>query len=143
VNPATRAMVGLVIQGGCLALAIYVLVSDGAFPGASMIARVGIAILSLAVAMTYAEVTQQRAHLQAVLMALQARVGASVPRDDRRAIDTLVAALSTGDAAARETAHRHLVRLTGKDLPADAARWEAWWSDARADFPTSGSADGG
>ena len=47
---------------------------------------------------------------------------------DRQAIELLVRALEGADAHARETAHRHLVRLTGLPFAPDAFVWRAWWS---------------
>jgi len=47
---------------------------------------------------------------------------------DRQAIELLVRALEGTDAHARETAHRHLVRLTGLQFAPDPFVWRAWWS---------------
>jgi len=138
----TRALVGLVIQLGCLAMAVYVIVSDGALPGASWVARAGVAFVCLAVSVTYGEVLRQRETLRQFIQALQAQVGAGAPRDDRRAVDTLVSALGSADESTREMAHKHLMRLTGKDLPPDPLVWETWWKSARSDFRAGGGSSG-
>ena len=137
-NRLSREVVGLVVQVGCLALSVYLVVSEASIPGASTMARVGLGILALVVAVTYGEISKQRAHLQAVLAALQSQASAGVARDDRKAVDTLIAALSSSDASKREIAHRHLMRLTGKDFPPEADRWASWWRDARDGFPPGG-----
>jgi len=47
---------------------------------------------------------------------------------DREAIELLVRALEGTDGHSRETAHRHLVRLTGLQFAPDPFVWRAWWS---------------
>lgn len=133
-SPAIKVLVGLLVQLGLLAFAVYVVVADAALPGASMLTRAGLATTAVAVGVVYGETTRLRAHMGALLAALQSGLGATVPRDDKQAIDVLVSALGSQDAAVREKAHRNLVRLTGQDLPPDAARWAAWWREARPTF---------
>lgn len=47
---------------------------------------------------------------------------------DREAIELLLRALEGKDATARETAHKHLVRLTGQHFAPDPLVWRAWWT---------------
>ena len=138
-NRLTRELVGLFVLAGSLGLAVYLVASDSALPGASMTARVGLGTLCLVVAVTYGETTRQRAHLGALLAALKSQASAGVPRDDRLAVDTLIPVLASGDPSRRDIAHRNLVRITGKDFPPDAARWAAWWREARDGFPPAGA----
>jgi hypothetical protein len=44
----------------------------------------------------------------------------------REAIEILIGALASGDAAVRESSALHLRRLTGQDLGTDAAAWRRW-----------------
>src|SRR5262245_26227683 len=97
-------------------------------------ARVGIGFVCLAVSIAYGEVVRLRETLRQFIQALQAQIGAGAPRDDRKAVDTLVAALDSADESTRTMAHKHLVRITGKDLPPVAEAWETWWKDARSGF---------
>ncbi len=141
-NPNGRVLFGLLVQLGFLVLAVYLVVSGDALPGASHVARVGLAAAVLAVGVLYGEisrvsanVTQVRADMKALIHALQQDLSAA--KDDRMAIDVLVAALSAEDPEKRALAHKHLVRLTGRTFPPDAQPWLAWWKSAR---PTWGSA---
>ncbi len=49
-------------------------------------------------------------------------------RRDREAVEILLTSLESADPAAREVAHRHLVRLTGQQFAADPAVWRSWWA---------------
>lgn len=135
-NPNGRVLFGLLVQLGFLVLAVYLVVSGDALPGASHVARVGLAAAVLAVGVLYGEisrvsasVTQVRADMKALIHALQQDLSAA--KDDRMAIDVLVAALSAEDPEKRALAHKHLVRLTGRTFPPDPQPWLAWWKSAR------------
>jgi hypothetical protein len=138
VNPNGRVLFGLVVQLGFLVLAVYLVVSADALPGASHVARVGLAAAALAVGVLYGEISRVRADMARLIRALQQDL--SIAKDDRMAIDVLVAALSAEDAEKRALAHKHLVRLTGRTFPPDAQPWLTWWKSAR---PTWGTASGG
>lgn len=135
-NPNGRLAFGLLVQLAFLVLAVYLVVADDALPGASHVARVGLAAAVLGVGVLYGEVSRVRADMGRLLHALKQDLSAG--RDDRMAIDVLVAALSSEAPEKRELAHKHLVRLTGQTFPPDAARWLAWWKTAR---PTYGPTD--
>lgn len=49
----------------------------------------------------------------------------------REAVQLLVAALGSADAAVRSNAVTHLRRLTGLDLGEDPKSWQAWWAQQR------------
>ncbi len=61
-------------------------------------------------------------------------------RRDREAVDILVRALRTPEAAVRETALRQLRRITGQDLGDDPGAWAKWWAAARGGFSRGGDA---
>jgi len=134
-----RALSLLVIQLLLLAAAVYVGVSDAAFPGASTLARGTIVVLCVAVSFLAGEVARLRTDFGVVLKALQVNTVKATPRDDRAAIDVLVAALDSGNLEVREKAHVNLVRITGQNLPPDGAPWKAWWASARDGFTRQGS----
>lgn len=128
-NPNGRVLFGLLVQLGFLVLAVYLVVSGDALPGASHVARVGLAAAVLAVGVLYGEISRVRADMARLIRALQQDLSAA--KDDRMAIDVLVAALSAEDPEKRALAHKHLVRLTGRTFPPDPQPWLAWWKSAR------------
>jgi hypothetical protein len=135
VTKSTRnALASLIVQAFLLAFAVYVAVSADALPGASTAARAGVVAMSFALMLVVQEVERLKAEVRALTVITAGALGAGVPRDDRAAVDVLVRALSSSDAAVREKAHRNLVRLTGQDLPPDVERWRAWWERAREEF---------
>jgi hypothetical protein len=135
-SPVGRAVMGLLVQGSLIAFGAYVAFSDAALPGASTLARCGVAALTLIVVVLVGEVSRLRLHMSQLIAALRAAGGggAGVPRDDRAAVDVLVRALSSDDADVRAKAHKNLVRLTGQRLTMDPEAWQAWWKDAREGF---------
>jgi hypothetical protein len=141
VRSQDRALSLLVIQVLLLAGAIYVGVAESAFPGASPFGRAAIVVVCVAASFLAGEVSRLRLHFGALLKALEAGAAATAPRDDRAAIDVLVAALGSANADVRAKAHRNLVKITGQDLPLDPARWNAWWSETRPRFARPPSSD--
>lgn len=138
-SPLQRALGGLILQAALIAFGIYLGVSEEALPGASTVARAGIAALFVGVAMLLGELAKLRAQFGALLAAIKGGLQAATPRDDRMAIDVLVAALSSSDPAVRSKAHSNLLRLTKQDFPPDAERWKTWWGKARETFPSRGA----
>ena len=67
--------------------------------------------------------------------------GAKRDHGGEDAIEILVKAMGSANLEVRGSARGHLVRLTGRDLGDDPARWAAWWAERRA-MPDRG-ADGG
>lgn len=141
-SPTGKALAGLGVQLLLVAFAVYLGVSDAAIPGAPLIVRGGIAALCLVTALLVGEVARLRAHMAALLQALQASAGAS-PRDDRAAIDILIGGLSSAKPEVVEKAHRNLKALTKQDLPADPEAWRRWWAGARSGWTRSGPAGSG
>jgi len=141
-SPTTKALAGLLVQLLLVAFAGFLGFSDDVFPGAPWYARGGIAALCLVVALLVGEVARLRAHMAALLQALQASA-ASSPRDDRAAIDILIGGLSSPKAEVVEKAHRNLRALTKQDFPADPEAWRAWWAGARNTWSRTGSAASG
>jgi hypothetical protein len=135
VNRATRnAIASLVVQGTLLAFAVYVALSRDAFPGATTLARAGVIATAFAAIFLAGEVERLRAQVRTLTLVAAGALGGAFPRDDRSAVDLLVRALSSEDAAVREKAHKNLLRITGKELPADAQAWRTWWESAREGF---------
>ena len=129
-----RALSLLLVQVLLIAFAIYVGVSDGAFPGASTVARIGIVVLAIAVSFLAGEVSRLGTHFGALVSALKQGTATATPRDDRAAIDVLVAALESANADTRSMAHKNLLKISGQDLPPDTAPWKAWWAASRETF---------
>jgi hypothetical protein len=100
--------------------------------GAHVVTRLALVILFTAVAIVLGEVAQQREHMGMLLKLM--RAGAPSRRDDKEAIDILLQGLSAKDASTRDRAYHHLKRLTGQDLPAEPALWQAWWAANRDAF---------
>lgn len=133
----SKALAGLLVQVALLALAVYVGVSESAIAG-SWMGRATVVVLLVVVALLVGEVTRMRQHVATLIQVIQAWRGGSVPpaeRDDRVAVDVLIGALESGDAAVRQTAHKNLLRITGQGFPADASAWRKWWDLARESFP--------
>ena len=137
-----RTLSLLVIQVLLIAAAIYVGVAEGAFPGASPFGRAAIVVVCVAASFLAGEVSRLRLHFGALLKALEAGAVTTAPRDDRAAIDVLVAALDSANGDVRAKAHRNLVKITGQDFPPESARWRAWWAPIRDGFvrpPSNGA----
>lgn len=132
-KPTTRLLVNAFIRLLLLGFGMWIALADSALPAeTSMITRVGLVVAFMALSILVGEVGQMREHMGMLLKVLRA----SQPgrRDDREAIDILVQGLSSADQGTRERAHHHLRRLTGVDLPAEAAAWAAWWQQNRETF---------
>ena len=112
----------------------------------SRVSRIGLVLVCLVTAILTAELSKLRAHMGLLLGALRAASGgaaATIPAaaggaapDPRAAVDILLQALASDDPETRQKAHQHLIRLTGKQLPAESALWERWWQENRENFPT-------
>src|SRR5262245_62453196 len=105
-NLFPRAIAGLLVQVALLVLAGYLAFVDSALPGASPIARAGLAVAVVVLALLVAEVSRIRQHMGALIGALRAASGGAVGavgpvRDDRAAVDVLVRALSSEDPDVR------------------------------------------
>jgi len=137
-TPARRMWLGLCLQASLWAFGLYLGFASDALPGASLVARIGLATLFVAVGILLGEVARIQSEFRTLLGAIQAGAVSSVVRDDRQAIDILVAALDSDDPKRRETAHKNLRRLTRQEFPASSGPWKQWWAQARAGFPPQG-----
>ena len=142
-NKATQnALSSLVVRMALVAFGAYVIVSDAAFPNASSWAKAGMAAVVFALVLALGEVARISTEVKTLtLLTAGVLQGAdSRSRDDRAAVDILIAALSSEDRDTKEKAHKNLVRLTGKELPPDLQAWSDWWSEARGGFGGRGGA---
>lgn len=141
-SPTTRLLLNALLRLLFLGFALWIaLGGEVALPGAPMVTRIGIVLLFLGVSILLGEVAQQRDHMSALIKLLKGAVPGA-RRDDREAVDILLQGLSSRDAGVREKAHHHLKRLTGQDLPPDAAAWQGWWAVHREGFEARGAAAG-
>lgn len=144
-NPAARLLVSFLISLALVFFAGWFAIADSAMPeGTSLVSRLGLTLLFLIAAILLGEVSKLRVHFGMLMGAIKAARGGegenpltpAVPRDPaeakRHAVAILIKSLDSDDA--RETAHGHLIRLTGQDLPADSASWRAWWAENEDSF---------
>jgi hypothetical protein len=133
VSPTSRLIVNAVLRLILLGFGMWIALADSALPpGTSMITRVGLVIVFLALSILVGEIGQMREHMGMLLKVLRAAQPGR--RDDKEAVDILIQGLASPDAGTREKAHHHLKRLTGLELPAEAAAWSAWWKQNRETF---------
>ena len=129
-----RVLTDVLVELALLGFAGYLALSEGALPHASLVAKGGLVGLCVVLAYVVADLGRTRAHMGALIKALQAGVSVAAGRDDRAAVDVLVRALSSDDADVRAKAHRNLVRITGQNFTMDPEAWKAWWTKARETF---------
>jgi hypothetical protein len=156
-SPVARVLVIALVRLILLFFAIWFAFREDALgEGASLVSRMGIVLLFLVVFILLGELDKLRTHFGLLVGALRAAGGAgggaaaaagaaaalggdAVPEPDTRAsVDILIRALGAPDADTRDKAHKHLVRLTGKNLPAEHALWERWWQENRDRFDAAG-----
>ena len=109
--------------------------------GSDGVLRVVVGLLAIYTALLVVERQRLDSKLTQLLGALK-QVAASrkadptVPKDaEREALQILVGALDSPDAAVRSAAAQHLRRLTGQDLGEDARRWSEWLAKRPAGTP--------
>lgn len=144
----TRLLVGALVRLVLLGYGVWFAVrSDALGPDVPMASRIGLVILFVVMSILVGEMSQMRTHFSLLVGALRAAGGtagaAAAPvaaagamagdltSDPRQPIEILLQALrmTSGDTQAK--AHAHLKRLTGQNLPMDAAAWDAWWAENR------------
>ena len=150
-NAANRLIVSALVRLVLLFYAGWFAFADQALgPEASMVTRIGLAILFLVLSVLVGEITQMRTHFGLLIGAMRAAGGvmgaAAAPiavaqnavessADPRpEAVDILIRALGSESAEAREAAHGQLVRLTGQELPLEQDAWTEWWKLNRKGF---------
>ena len=147
-SPLVRVLVIALLQFTLIFFAGWFAFKEDALgEGVHMVSRVGLVLICLVLVILISELSKMREHFGVVIRALRATQGAgAVPAevatpsletqaDPRAAVDILLQALASDDAETREKAHKHLVRLTGKDLPPEIALWQRWWQENRGRFP--------
>jgi len=122
--------------------------------GAPLVSRLAFVLLFLVVSILLGEIDRLRTHFGLLIGALRAAgggqgggvdaaaqaastaLGGDAPpaADPKASIEILIRALGAADAGTRENARHHLQRLTGKNLPADAALWARWWQENRGAY---------
>lgn len=151
-SPVVRVLVTTLVRLALIFFAAWFAFKDDALgEGVSLVSRFALVLLFLVAAILVAEVDKLRTHFGLLIGALRAAGagggaagGASAAaamagdaraaEDPRASVDILVRALGARDAGTREKAHKHLVRLTGKNLPPERALWERWWQENREGF---------
>jgi hypothetical protein len=137
VNRATQnALAGLIVRLALLVFGGYLVFSESSIPGATTWARAGLAATAFALVLALGEIARLTKEVRMMPLVSAGILTAADPkaRDDRKAVDILIIALSAGDPDTREKAHRNLVRLTGQGLPPDPKAWSEWWASAREGF---------
>lgn len=160
-SPAVRVLVIALVRLGLIFYAAwFAFKEDSLGVGASIVSRIGLVLVCLVLSILLGELDRIRTHFGLLVGALRAAGSAGggsaaaaaaaaaplVPpeaadADPRASVDILVRALSAEDPGTVAKAHRHLVRLTGKQLPAEVALWERWWQENRDEYkgPPAGS----
>ncbi len=160
-NPVARLLVVALIRLILIFFAgWFAFKQDALGEGVHIVSRIGLVLLFLVVSILLGEFDKLRTHFALLIGALRAAGaggpggaaaaaagaiaaagGAGAPQADPRAsVDILIRALASDDDDTRDKAHKHLVRLTGKNLPAETALWERWWQENRDKF--KGAAEG-
>jgi len=166
VSPVARLIVVALIRLLLIFFAGWFAFKEDALgEGVHLVSRLGLVALFLVVSILLGEFDKLRTHFALLIGALRAAGGgaggaagggaaaaavaglglgeATPAADPRASVDILIRALGAGDEDTRDKAHKHLVRLTGKNLPAEVALWERWWQENRDRFAggTSGQTD--
>ena len=74
------------------------------------------------------EKDQLRVHAAEMMESLHSLLFGKSYKQDREAIEILIASLETGDTSASDNAYAHLKRLTGQNFAKDAQVWRSWWT---------------
>ncbi len=158
-SPVARLLVVALVRLAMIFFAGWFAFNEEALgAGAPKVSRIGLVLLFLVGSIILGELDKLRTHFGLLIGALRAAGGqggaaaaalasagldtpGSAPADPKASVDILIRALGADDGDTRDKAHRHLVRLTGKNLPAETALWERWWQENRSGYkgPPSGS----
>jgi len=95
---------------------------------------IGVGIAFVLVAAQSWEKAQMRVHMAELLEAMHQLLYGKDYARDREAIEILLAALESNDAANAKTAHAHLMRLTGQNFAQDPKVWRSWWEANKKTF---------
>lgn len=129
-----------------------------------MVSRIGLVLLFLVGSIILGELDRVRTHMGLLIGALRAAGGGEgsptaaaaaaaaaagmegvgvPPADPKASVDILIRALGAPDPSTQDKAHKHLQRLTGKNLPAETALWERWWQENREAYTGPPAGGGG
>ncbi len=164
-SPAVRLLVTTAVRLGLLFYAGWFAFHDAPLgdPGIPMVARIGLVLICLILQVLLGELDGLRTHFGLLVGGLRAagRAGGSkeldevavavagstaeagsTPADPKASVDILVQALATKDPDTVAKVHKHLVRLTGKNLRPEHALWQRWWQENRDSWagPPAGAA---
>lgn len=161
-SPVARLLVVTLVRLAMIFFAGWFAFNEDALgAGAPMVSRIGLVLLFLVGSIILGELDKLRTHFGLLIGALRAAggqggtaaaaaaaaasagldVAGGSMADPKASVDILIRALGADDADTRDKAHRHLMRLTGKQLPAETALWERWWQENRSRYkgPPAGS----
>ncbi len=150
-SPVVRVLVVAVVRLGLLFYAGWFAFHEAPLGGEGIpiVGRIGLVLLFLVFSILLGEIDRLRTHFGLLIGALRAAGGAGgaaaeaaaaagvaegageAPSDPRASVDILIQAIDADDPETVEKVHQHLVRLTGKNLPAEAALWQRWWQENR------------
>ena len=153
-SPVVRLLVTAAVRLGLLFYAGWFAFHDAPLGSTDlpMVSRIGLVFLCLILQVILGELDGLRTHFGLLVGGLRAAGRASgTPElgqaadeaaasaglseaskaDPKASVDILVQALATKDPDTVEKVHKHLVRLTGKNLPPEIALWQRWWQENR------------
>ncbi len=158
-SPVVRLLVVAFVRLAMIFFAGWFAFNEDALgAGASIVSRIGLVLLFLVGSILLGEIDKLRTHFRLLIGALRAAGGQGgaaaavagsgldvadgASADPKASVDILIRALGAPDDTTRTNAHKHLVRLTGKNLPPELALWERWWQENRDRYegPPSGAA---
>jgi len=108
--------------------------------GETALLSVGVGCAFLLAASLAVEKDRLRVRMAELMEGLNDLLYGKDHRRDREAVEILLGSLESPDATVRETAHRHLVRLTGQNFAADPRVWRSWWEAHRRTWSRASSA---
>ncbi len=155
-SPLVRVLVMAAVRLGLLFYAGWFAFAPEALgEGTSMVSRIGLVLVCLMLSILLGEIDRLRTHFSLLVGALRSAGGgsaasqaaasvsaaaAAIPladegsKDPKASVEILIRALAAPDLDTVSKAHKHLQRLTGKDLPPEHALWQRWWQENRDDY---------
>lgn len=148
-SPVVRLLIVTLVRLAMIFFAGWFAFNEEALgAGVPMVSRIGLVLLFLVASIILGELDKLRTHFGLLIGALRAAGGqggaaaaavatagldtpSAAQADPKASVDILIRALGVDEGLTREKAHKHLVRLTGKNLPAELALWERWWQENR------------
>lgn len=138
---SSRAVVALLVLGGVFFGLRPNWLGYGAMSnalgGEASLQGLGLGVAFFVLAAQSWEKSQIRVQMAETLEALHQLLYGKDYRRDREAIEILLTALESPDAANAKTAYGHLVRLTGQNFAQDPKVWRSWWAANKKTFEKS------